>query len=273
MNGADRALVVARRLLVDRRRALLWWCVAFAAFIAVNIVFYPSVKGQQDFDQLMEQLPESLRVLSGISEGLSITSPVGYLQSQLFGLYFPLLLLVFGIGLGANAVAGAEQAGTLETLLHQPVRRREVALGRTAAIVVLVTAMAAAGAATLLVGDPFVGLDDGLSAVHLLAACVDALLLALVFTALAFAVGAASGRKAEALAVASAVATAMFLLNGFGDLIDALATLRVVSPWHWYAGGDPLTNGFTLQGTVPALVTTLVLVVLGIWRLDRRDLR
>ena len=228
MSGAGRALVVARRLFVDRRRAMLWWCVAFAAFIAVNIVFYPSVKGQQDFDELMEQLPESLRVLTGISEGLSITSPV---------------------------------------------RRREVALGRMAAIVVLVTAMAAAGAATLLVGDPLVGLDDGLSAVHLLAACVDALLLALVFTALAFAVGAASGRKAEALAVASAVATAMFLLNGFGDLIDALATLRVVSPWHWYAGGDPLTNGFTLQGTVPALVTTVVLVALGVWRLDRRDLR
>lgn len=272
MSG-NRAATVARRLLVDRRRSLLWWSVAFVAFIEINLVFYPSVKGQDDFDRMMEQMPESLRVLSGITENTSITSPVGYLQGQVFAMWFPLLLLIFGVGLGANAIAGAEQAGTLEYLLTQPVRRLEVALGRFGALTLLMTALAVIGTLSMVITNPLVGLDEGISYVNLLAACVEGLLLASVFASLAFAVGAATGRKAEAIAVASAVAAAAFLLNGFGDLIDVLGTLRVVSPWHWYVGTEPLVNGFTLFSTVPALVTSAVLVAFGVWALERRDLR
>lgn len=271
--SVHRAMVVARRLLTDRRRSLLWWSVAFVSFIEINLVFYPSVKGQDDFDQMMEQMPESLRVLAGVTENTSITSPIGYLQGQVFAMWFPLLLLIFGVGLAANAIAGAEQAGTLEYLLTQPVRRLEVALGRFGALTVLMTVMAAIGTVSLLITNPLVGLDEGIAVVNLLAACVEGLLLALVFASLAFAVGAATGRRAEAIAVASAVAAAAFLLNGFGDLIDVLGTLRVVSPWHWYVGSDPLENGFTVFSTVPALVTSAALVAFGVWSFERRDLR
>lgn len=268
-----RAATVARRLLVDRRRALLWWCVAFVAFIEVNVVFYPSVKDQSEFDQMMEQLPDSLRVLTGVTGDLSITSPVGYLQSQLFAMFFALLLLIFGVGLAANAIAGAEQEGRLEYLLAQPVTRIEVALGRLLAIVVLMTVLMTSGLVALAVTDPLVGLDEGISSVNLLAACVESLLLALVFTAAGFAVGAATGRKGESLAVASALATVAFLVNGFGDLVAAVEKVRFLSPWHWFAGGDPLVHGFTLQATVPALVTVAVLVAVGTWRFHGRDLR
>lgn len=268
-----RVTAVTRRLLADRRRSLLWWSVAFVSFIEINLVFYPSVKGQDDFDRMMEQMPESLRVLAGVTENTSITSPVGYLQGQVFAMWFPLLLLIFGVGLGANAIAGAEQAGTLEFLLTQPVSRREVALGRIGALLILVTVMALIGSLSMVVTDPLVGLDAGIAYGNLLAACVEGLLLALVFAALAFAVGAATGRKAEAIAVASATAATAFLLNGFGDLIDVLGTLRVVSPWHWYIGSDPLTNGFTVFSTIPPIVTTVVLFAVGLWAFDRRDLR
>lgn len=271
--SARRAAVVAGRLLADRRRALVWWCVGFVAFLEVNVVFYPSVKDQSEFDQMMNEMPESLRVLMGITEDLSITSPVGYLQSQLFAMFFALLLLIFGLGLAANAVAGAEQEGRLEYLLAQPVTRLEVALGRWAATCVLVTVLALAGFVALAITDPLVGLDEGLPLTHLLAASVESLLLALVFTALGFSVGAWSGHKAQALAVASAVAVVTFLLNGFGDLVALIEQLRVVSPWHWYAGDDALANGFGLQGTVLPILTIVVVVAVGCWRLDRRDLR
>lgn len=269
---SHRVATVARRLLSDRRRSLLWWSVAFVSFIEINVVFYPSVKGQDDFNQMMEEIPESLRVLTGITEDMSITSPVGYLQSQLFALFFPLLLLIFGVGLGANVLAGAEQAGTLEFLLTQPVSRREVAVARVGALMILMIVLTLVGTLSLVVTNPLVGLDAGIPYVNLVAACVEGLLLALVFAALAFAVGAASGRKAEAIAAASAAAAVAFLLNGFGDLIDLLGTLRVASPWHWYVGSDPLTNGFTLFSTVPPLATTAVLVAFGVWAFERRDL-
>src|SRR5690606_9930343 len=93
------------------------------------------------------------------------------------------------------------------------------------------------------------------------------------FTAAGFAIGAWTGHKGQALAAASAVAVVTFLVNGFGDLVTVVERIRFVSPWHWYAGGDPLSNGFTLQATLLPLVVTAVIVALGCWRLDRRDLR
>ncbi|HMQ26109.1 MAG TPA: ABC transporter permease subunit [Acidimicrobiales bacterium] len=268
-----RALTVAARLLADRRRALLWWCVGFVAFLEVNVVFYPSVKDQSEFDQMMNEMPESLRVLMGITEDLSITSPVGYLQSQLFAMFFALLLLIYGLGLAANAIAGAEQDGRLEYLLVQPVTRLEVALGRWLAVCLLVTVLTLSGFVALAVTNPLVGLDEGLPLSHLFAASFESLLLALVFTALGFAVGAWTGHKGQALALASAVAVVTFLLNGFGDLVALIERVRVVSPWHWYAGDDPLANGFGLQGTVLPILTIALVVAAGCWRLDRRDLR
>ena len=47
----------------------------------------------------------------------------------------PLLLLVFAIGLGARAIAGSEQEGTLELLLSNPVTRRTVVAERYLAMV------------------------------------------------------------------------------------------------------------------------------------------
>jgi ABC-2 type transport system permease protein len=260
-------------MFADRRRALLWWAIGLVAFVLLIVVFYPSVEGQDEFNEMMENMPDSLRVLAGVSEDTSITSPVGYLNSQLFSNLFPVILLVYGIGLGANAIAGAEHDGTLEYLLAQPVSRREVSLARSVGMFLLVTAVGAIGAVSLAASAPTVGLDEGVGTVNLVAACTGSILLVWFHAALAFAVGAALGRKAVALAVASAVAVGGFMLNGFGDLNDTLATLRVVSPWHWNLGSDPLTEGFTLFGTVPLLVGSAVLVLVGIVAFERRDLR
>ena len=73
--------------------------------------------------------------------------------------------------------------------------------------------------------------------------------------------------------MASALAAVAFVVNGFGDLVAAVEKVRFLSPWHWFAGSDPLVNGFTLAGTLPALALIVVLVAVGLWRFDRRYLR
>ena len=52
-----------------------------------------------------KDLPESVRALFAGGE-LDLASPVGYLNSQVYALMAPLLLLIFSIGAGAAAVAG-----------------------------------------------------------------------------------------------------------------------------------------------------------------------
>ena len=61
-------------------------------------------------------------------------SPAGYLNTELFNFFAPLLLLLFAIGAGARAIAGEEERQTLDILLSMPVPRRRVVIDKFAAM-------------------------------------------------------------------------------------------------------------------------------------------
>ncbi|MDQ3896964.1 MAG: ABC transporter permease subunit [Actinomycetota bacterium] len=266
-------MIVARRFALDRRRAFVWWAVGVAAMVASTVALWPSIRGQQDLDKLVQDLPEGLKALFGSGEGIAFTSAPGYLHSRLFSSLFPLLLLVFAIGLGARAVGGAEEDGTVELVLAHPVTRARVAAERYAAVVVLVGGLTLAGLLSLAVSAPLVDLLDGVSPARLAAAGVAVFALALLHASLAFAAGCAFGRRGPALAVASVVAVAGYLLQSLIAATDAADAARFVSPWHWYLERNLLAQHATLAATVLPVVLAAVVAVAGGWVFVRRDLR
>ncbi len=161
-------MTVARRLLADHGRAFLWWSLGMVILVGSTVGLWPSIRGQEQFEELMRDLPETLRALFGGGEGISFVSPPGYLQSRLFSLLLPALLLVFGIGVGARSVGGAEEKGTLELVLAHPVSRRRLVAERYAAMVGLLVALTVVALLSLAILGPSVGLLDGLSVTRLL---------------------------------------------------------------------------------------------------------
>ena len=122
-----------------------------AALIALNVAFYPSVRDDEALSDYAKDLPESVRALFAGGE-LDLTSPAGYLNSQIFALMAPLILLIFTIGAGAGVVAGEEERGTLDLLLAHPVRRRDYVVQRFLALAGLVAALAIVLLATAALG-------------------------------------------------------------------------------------------------------------------------
>jgi len=106
----------------DQRRSLCWWLVGVAALSIFTVLFYPSIADDPAFDEMLERLPEALsRAMLGDVKDL--TSPEGYLNSQLFVFMIPLVLMVFTVGKGTGGIAGEEEKGTLELLLSYPISR------------------------------------------------------------------------------------------------------------------------------------------------------
>jgi ABC-2 type transport system permease protein len=265
-------VAVYREQLRDRRRSLLWWSVALVGLALMIVAFWPSIDGNTSYDDAMADLPDSVKNLMGVGGDLSLASPAGYLNSQWFATMLPILLLIFGIGAGAAVIAGAEADGSLEDLLDGPVTRREVALGRLKAIGTLLVGLAVVGFVAISVPAPFLDLYDGLGWVDIVAANVAILVLALMHTSLAFAVGAATGSKPVALGAASAVAVVGYLFYGIGSAVDSLSFLATISPWDWAIGSPPILEGFDALMLVPGLLLTALLPLVGIWRFERRDL-
>jgi beta-exotoxin I transport system permease protein len=265
-------LSVLTRAVHRRRSSVLWWSLGMAGMCALLAVAYPTVRDNNELDKTFANLPPGVEALLGLAGGNTLTSPAGYLDSQLFANVLPLVLLVFGVGMAAWTVAGDEAAGTLELLLANPVSRVRVALARLGALVALLGVLGLVCLVALLALAPPTGMSAGLSAGHLAAATLGAVLLGLTFAAVAFAVGAATGSRPAALAIASALAVAGYVLEGLAGQVHALQPTRVANPWHWLLASDPLRHGLTWQTWFPPVLVTVVLVAIGLPRLARRDL-
>ena len=161
-----------------RRTSLLWWSLGLVGVVALLAVAYPTVRDNAELDRTFAGLPPEVQGLLGLGGQATLTSPVGYLNSQFFANLLPVMLLVFAVGVAAWAISGDEAAGTLELLLANPVGRGRVAAERAGALVVLVAALAAVCGAALIAMSPAAGLEKGVPAGRLLAATLACALLA-----------------------------------------------------------------------------------------------
>jgi ABC-2 type transport system permease protein len=257
---------VFTKTLWDARRSLLGWALAISAVGVLYAAFWPTVN-----------TPEMQRALRGYPQGVleafnynDLTSPAGYLGSSVYGLLIPLLVAVFAIAYGTRAVAGDEEAGTLDLLLAHPVSRTRVALQRFGA---LVAALALIGAVLWLAMLAIAGPAElvGVTAAEFAAVTIQLTLFGACLGGLAFAVGAATGRRALALGASAGVAVLAYLANGVFPQVEGLEWTRDVSPWHWYLGGEPLKNGLQAGDALLLLAVAAVLVTAGTWAFNRRD--
>jgi ABC-2 type transport system permease protein len=252
-------------VLRDRRRSLVGWAIALAVVSTIYVSFYPLVGEEQMLD-MADMIPEDIAAALGYDQ---LGDAAGYLSATVFGLLGPALLLVFGIGAGARLLAGNEEDGTLELELTHPVARRTVYVERlaglwaSAAILATVTGVVS----WLWV----VGLDMDVSTVGILAGTVGLLLLVLAFGTIAFAVGAATGRRAVGLAAGAGLAVAAYMADAIGPLAGA-DWVTTFSPWSWYLGNDPIAEGFDPVGYGLLAALILVAAVAGAVRMERRDL-
>jgi ABC-2 type transport system permease protein len=178
---------------------------------------------------------------------------------------------VFAISAGVKAIAGDEEAGTLDLVQAHPVSRISLALQRFLAILSALLAVAAVMCLVVIAlrgPGQFTALSPG----HILAICFQLALFGLLFAALAYGVGAWTGRRVYAIAAGAAVAVLGYLGDSFFTQIDGLKWTEKFSPFDWYLGGEPLKNGVQ-WGHAGLLVGLAVLfVALGTWRYNRRDI-
>ncbi len=250
------------------RDAFLWTIAALVVLLVMAAVAMPMyAEFGEGYLGLLDDMPAWLRVVYGDSLG-TVGGLVGMAMFTLIG---PLVVLVYAIGMGTGAAVGEEEDGTLSLLLANPISRSRVLLSK-ASVAILGILVIAAGlwlgidAVARLVGIDMDGQDTLAASIHMAA-------LALVFGALALAVSAWTGSSALGLGVAGILAVLSYVINTWLPLVKDLAGLARYSPWHLYAGADPLHKGLAPGLLALALGIAAVLFVAAFVGLARRDLR
>jgi ABC-2 type transport system permease protein len=260
---------VLLKTLRDRRRSLLFWGLGFIVLAVVLILFYPVIRDATFITEYLESFPkEFLALFAG--EVTNYASPEGYLNSELFFLMYPLLLLVFTIGFGSGAIAGEEENSTLDLLLSNPLNRWRLVLEKFAAMVVCTLILAIVFWATLAIGG--VAIDMGLNLLRLAAACFSGFLLAIAYGAIALAVGCARGKRGLSMGVGGALGVYGYMLNALAPLIDWLEPFQAASPFYYYIDANPLTHGLNPVHAAILIGLTIFLLGIAIVTFERRDL-
>jgi ABC-2 type transport system permease protein len=213
-------------------------------------------------------VPKGVANLLGGGDYGTIT---GWFRSEIASIYGPLVIGALAIT-GASAVtAGEEEDGITALVLAHPIRRSRLIAGKAAAIGAVVLIIALSTWIGLIVGVALAG--GGIAVGHMAALAVQLALFGFATGAVAIALGAAYGRRSTATGVAAALAVLGWLINSFAPLVSAIAWLKYVSFFYYYAGHDPLTRGVDIPGLAVLGLVTVVLMAAAIVGIDRRDLR
>ena len=256
------------KTLWDQRLALVGWAAGIAVMVVITTSFWPTVREQgEELQQLIDRMPAAMRALFDVQD---FTSPAGYLKARLFSLMLPLLLIAYAIGRGADLIAGEEERGALDVLVTHPLSRRRILLEKAGALAVGVVSLAAAAMLVLTIG--VVAWDVPVSLARVVGATAWVALLALAVGALALAIGAWRGRKAIAIAGASGVAVASYLLQSLANVEEWLQNLWPISPFGLYGRSDPLRGAWDPLATLILVALPIGLIAFAAWAFERRDI-
>jgi ABC-2 type transport system permease protein len=232
---------VARLDLRLRRRVLGAYTAGLVAYCLVIVVLYPAFKGDNSLDKLVTTNPTAA-ALFGVNGPIS--SSGGWLNANIYANFFPLIMLLVTIGYGAAAVAGQDEDGTLGLIVSLPISRATIVAEKAGAMAVQAGLLALAVAVTVLVGQAF---DLSFSIAHLFCVSATVALLGIDLGLIAFAVGAATGRRGTAAGVASALAAAFYLVSSLAPAVSWVHSMRWVSLFYWAVGHNQISSGVTLH--------------------------
>lgn len=260
------SLVIARRLLAERRLLIGGVSVGAALTLALQMAMYPSLR--DSLGDMSEGLPDAFVQLIGSSE---FASPEGFLQAEAYGTMGPILIVLVAISMASSSLPGAEASGRMAMLATSSVSRRAILAGAASAVAAAVSVVAGVYWVTTLVGSSVAGLD--IAVARLSAAALSLWLLGLSVGAVAVLVGAATGARGATVGVSATVAVGSFLVYGLLPLSDRFAWGRGVSLWYPYAANEPLVHGVDPVHVLILLGVIAAATVAGLLVFDRRDLR
>ena len=254
---------VSHALRLQSRGALIWG-LALGLYAAALVASFLSFGDPRQMEQIMQAYPKGMLEVFGISDMGTIQ---GYLAGQVFNLA-PLALAFFPILALSGSIAGAEERGTIDILLGNPLPRWNLVVGSFIAVALSLLGIVAVMGAVMWVTAVLVGVDLPLGAsaeavLNLWPTCA-------FFGALALLCSAVFHRRSAATAVPAVVLFAMYLMDALGRVSEDLEGMRPASVFYYY--GSAIEDGIEWSSFAGVTAVALLLVAFTVFAFSRRDI-
>jgi ABC-2 type transport system permease protein len=253
----------------QRKTSTIWWSVAMAAFIFINMIFYPSFKNDAaELQKSFENLPDAAVQLFGGST--DFFSPVGFMNSQIFFLMLPMILGIFAISLGAGLLAREEQDKTIEGLLARPISRTKLLQAKATTGVILLFIVSLVGLFTVIITSKVVGLE--ISNPSLIQAMFVCYLFALSLGSIAYFLTATGRARGAGIGVAAFVGIGGYLISSLAGTVSWLSGPSKLFPFEYYQSEAILRGTYNWNNIWYFVILIGVCKLLSWVAFRRRDL-
>jgi ABC-2 type transport system permease protein len=245
-------------------RGALIWGVVVGLYSAAIVATFPTFGDMEQMDQFIQAYPEGMREAFNIED---MGTPEGFLDSQVFS-FAPLALAFFPILASAGAIAGAEERGTIDVLLGNPLPRWQLVVGSFVA-----TGLSLLGIVALVgffTWSTAVLFDVDLSLRTTAGAVLNLWPTCLFFGGVAMLCSAVFHRRVLAIAISGVVLFATYLVDVLGRVSEDLEDLRPASVFYYY--GSAIEDGMDWTSFGGVTLVALVFVLLAVLAFRRRDI-
>jgi ABC-2 type transport system permease protein len=247
-----------------RRRSALGYAAGMALYTLAVVALYPSFKNSTSLDSLSGSTAAALFGVTG-----QLTSPGGWLNANIYGNFFPLIMLLLTIGYGATCLAGQNEDGTLALIAALPIRRHAIVSQKTWAMALQALLLAAAVTVCVFIGR---GFQLTVAPGHAVAIAVALTLMGLDFGLITMAAGAATSQRGTALGIGTGLAAASYLLSSLGTTISGIRPGRYLSLFYWSVGNNQISKGVSIADFTVLIVAGLCALIAAVAAFRRADL-
>ena len=267
--GSGRTFVVLLgHILSLQARSVAIWGVLLGLSGVMMVSIFPAIADGPSLQKLGDSMPPGFMEAAGVEDLASMGTITGFLQAELFGLIVPLALPFFAILAAANAIAGAEENGTMDVLMGNPLPRWQLVVSYFVATAIsLVGVLAIFG---LFLWGSALFIDAKLTLSTTAEGVFGAWPLALFFGGLAMLCSAVLHRRILAIGISGAVLFVMYFLNVVSGLVKDLEFLENFSAIYYY--GSPITDGIDWASAAGLTGAALTLAAAAVFAFQKRDI-
>jgi ABC-2 type transport system permease protein len=244
---------------------IIIWGAALGLYSTAMVALFTAIEGSAaQLNRLMEAYPKGMLGAFRITD---LGNPANYLHSQFFGLA-PLALSFFPILALANAIAGAEERGTIDVLLGNPLPRWQIVVGNF-----LATALSLLGICAivgLLIWGTATLADVNLSLREVTDGALNLWPITLMFGTLALLCSALFYRRVLAVSIPAFLLFGMYLIDVIGRASKDLKDWRPASAFYYY--GSAIEHGIDWTHFGGMILIALAFVLLAALAFRRRDI-
>lgn len=249
-------------------KSFISWAAVMVAMNSIELSVYPTMaKSGQNMKTLMDSFPDFFKKMFKMED--YFTGP-GFLNTELFSLIIPMVMIGVGLAWGASATAEDEERGTADLLFALPITRSKILWSRLIAMISALALLAVINFANLIIGASFV--DMNLTASKLAAGSIGCFLIGMLFASIGALLGALTGKRGASLGIGSGLAILFYVFYTITAIVSKFDFVKPINPFQWLIEANQLIDGYNWGTNLKFFVLSAIAAGLASWIINRRDI-